>query len=374
MADFNDILGFNPSDLAVFNEPETKNDFNSNIYKALPKDSKSEDYVYRATIKVIYNPHDLRMSVLERQSYAMEDSNGFFQVVSKLTKNDKDCPVFKAWKTCHFSKEPVLQNQALTKDKGGKGLFDKRFERFVTIQVIEDKNHPEYEGRFMFFKCPKAIWETINNKMNPSPESGKAAIPVMDFLFGRAIELEVKPGPDDPAHPERKQREISYQTSELSEDVVSCVNPDGSSMLTDAEQTVLDTYVDAMTKVWKEKNPAKRAEMLAEVRSDNNTIELGKIYNNVLAKIKELCPNLIEELGYKDWTPEVTTRVNSWISVVVNGGDPKTQVIGADGKLAPIGMAAAVATPTATATVDATPVAQSTPVAPAADETSDLPF
>ena len=65
-------------------------------------------------------------------------------------------------------------------------------------QVIEDNNQPDLVGKYMFWKLPKAIWETINAKMAPSPESKKASIPVMDFLFGRAIDLEVTPGPDDP--------------------------------------------------------------------------------------------------------------------------------------------------------------------------------
>lgn len=369
MENLDEILGFDPSQLTVFNEQVSGNSGNSNIYKALPKDSKSEDSVYRATIKVIYNPHNFRESVLERQSYAMEDSNGWFSVVSKLTMNDKDCPIFKAWKTCHFSKDAVLQNQALTLDKGGKGLFDKRFERYVTIQVLEDKNQPALEGRYMFWKMPKAIWDMINNKMAPSKESGKVAIPVMDFLFGRAIELEVKPGPDDKAHPERKNREISYTTSELTDDVYSCRKPDGSSLLDSAEQEILDNYVEAMTKVWKCKDIAKRDELLAEVNADPNTIELRKIYTKVLDEIKGFCPNLIEELGYSDWGEKMTARVNSWIAVVLLGGDPKTQVVGPDGNL----MLASVAAVTGTATQVVDNVPEVTPSNAAMPE-SDLPF
>ena len=34
--------------------------------------------------------------------------------------------------------------------------------------------------------------------------------------------------------------------------------------------------------------------------------------------------NLLDEFGYKDWTPEVTTRVENWIKIVLSGNDPKT--------------------------------------------------
>ena len=130
-----------------------------------------------------------------------------------------------------------MQKQALTKDKGGRGLFDKRYARYALIQVIEDNNQPELVGKYLFWKLPKAIWETINAKMAPSPESKKASIPVMDFLFGRAIDLEVTPGPDDPKQPLRKTREITY-TGEFTEDIVSCVNPDKSPLLNDEEQEI----------------------------------------------------------------------------------------------------------------------------------------
>ena len=29
----------------------------------------------------------------------------------------------------------------------------------------------------------------------------------MDYIFGRILEMDVTPGPDDAAHPERKQRD-----------------------------------------------------------------------------------------------------------------------------------------------------------------------
>ena len=40
--------------------------------------------------------------------------------------------------------------------------------------------------------------------------------------------------------------------------------------------------------------------------------------------MKQWCPNLIEEFSYKDWTPEVTARVQKWIDIVLSGNDPKT--------------------------------------------------
>lgn len=316
----NDILGFDPSQLTVLNEREKKSAGNPLVYKPKPSLSKSEDGIYRSKVKVIYNPFDLKNSVLELQSYALEDAKGFFEVVSSLTNNDPNCPVFNAWKQCRYSKDEKMQTYAKRKEEGG--MFDKRFARYVTIQVLEDENQPELVGQYMFWKLPKAVWDKINNKQNPS-DPKKAKIPVMDFLFGRAIEIEVTPGPDDPKNPERKTREISYGSTEVGEDPESCVAPTGESFLNDAEQEVLDTYIEAMKKVWKQKDPEKRAAEEEKVRKDPNTAELGKIYKRVLEEIKKVCPNITEKMGYKPWTDEMKQRVDNYIATVLAGNGPK---------------------------------------------------
>lgn len=352
---FDDILAFDPSQLAVNTPVEARRSAgNMNVYRPRPADSKSEDGIYRAQIKVIYNPFDLRRSVLEQQSYALQDANGWFTVVSSLTNNDTNCPVFKAWKTCHYSKDEALQNQAKTKENGGKALFDKRYARYATIQVLDDPNNPELNGKYMFWKLPKAVWEAINQKQSPT-NPAKASIPVMDFLFGRAIDIEVKPGPGKPGD-ERYTRETSY-TAELTEDVVPCVNPDMSSLLNSTQQAVLEQYVEDMKSVWKEKEPTKRIELKAAVDSSENTHTLRSFYRDVIEKIKTFCPNLVEELGYKEWSDETKERVQNWINIVLAGNDPTA-------------VAPAAANTVATTT---TPEPVSAPD-PMKDSDDDLPF
>ena len=323
----NDILGFDPQDLSVFSEKDNKPKTQSNphIYHTRPAESNSEDGRYRCTIKVVYNPFNLKESVLEQQSYSIRDANGWLNVVSTLTNGDTSCPIFKAWKKCHYTKKEDnfdLWRQAAPEKEGGRDLFDKRFARYVVIQVLEDNNHPENVNKFMLWKLPKVIYDLINAKQKPSKESKKAPIPVMDFLFGRSIDIEVVPGEGDPGS-EKYNRDTKY-IAELSEDPVCCVNPDGSPLLNDEEQAILDKYITAMKEIWKEKDPAVRAEKKKIVDKDPNTIELGKIYNGkVIPAIKAVCPNLLEELGYKPWTPEQTTRIQAWIDKVLRGEDPR---------------------------------------------------
>ncbi len=321
----NSILGFDPASLAVFAQQEKKtSNFNDDIYRPRPAESKSTDGIYRATIRILYCPYNPVKSIFERQTYGMIDTRGFFQVVSKLTDGDNSCPVFNAWKQCRYSDNPALAAQATTKDKGGNGLFDKRFERYVTVQVMDDQNHPELNGKYMFWKLPKAVYEAITMKMHPSEGSNKTSIPVMDILWGRAVYLEVKPGPDDPSAPERKTRETSYAATEVSDDIMACTNPDGSPLLNADEQAAVDKYVAAMKPVWSSRDPQARAEMLEKVNADPNTEKVGKLYLNVIEKVKEFCPDITEVLGYKEWSQETTERVNNWIAVVLAGKNPAT--------------------------------------------------
>ena len=359
----NDVLGFNPQDLfRNDNEGQTnENKGNGLIYRMRPADSKSEDGIYRATIKVVYNPFDRKNSFLDQQMYAMNDAQGFFSVVSALTLNNeegKNCPIFKAWKKCRYAEEKsTLWLQQAKKEEGGRALFDKRMARYCVVQILADENQPDLVGSFKLWKIPASIYQIIKQKQDPT-DPKKAAIPVMDFLFGRAIDIEVTPGPDDKNAPERKTREITY-AGELSEDIVSCINPDGSPLLTSSEQDILDEYVDAMKKVWKSKDPAERTELLNEVLADPNTAEFRKIYSRVLEEIKTWTPNL-DTLSYHEWTPEVTARVNAWINTVLAGNDPRT--------------ASAAPEVAATVTETAATPSQSSASVVTEEDPDDLPF
>lgn len=320
----NSILNFNPRAL-VNNNDNASTAFSSIIYRCNPKNAISEDGHYRATIKVIFNPFSYSDSLIERQVYSLNDENGWFEVCSSLTVNDTSCPIFKAWKTLRYSKDPEHQRWAASEMKGGTGWFQKRTERWVTIQVIEDANQPDLVGNYMLWKVPSAIWRMIENKQAPSIESGKPSIPVMDFLIGRAIELDVTPGPDDPSDPSRKNREIKYDLSALSEDPVACTYPDGSSLLSAEQEEIVEKYISMMKKVWKEKDIDKRNKLYEQVNADPNTQQFAEFYDcEIVPRIKDLCPNVKEEMSFKPWSDELTARVNHWLSKVTNGIDPQT--------------------------------------------------
>lgn len=315
MTDFiDDVMGFNPADLTVFSEPEQA-DFNQNVYKTNPKDSKSEDGHYRSKVRIIYNPLDIKQSIVRQATYAMNDAEGFFMVKSKLGNGDRECPIFKSWKKLWFSGDA-------TKKEWAKKMYDKSESQWCLVQVIEDLNKPEMTGQIKVMKLPKAIYVKLEALMNPAAESKKTPVPVMDYIFGPALEMDVTPGPDDPQHPERKQREIKYDLCAFEADPTPVINVDGSNFFTDEELELIDTYSAARADLAKAKTDKKRNE--AQAVLTENQAAVRELYVKVIAYLKEHAIDLVKECTYQPWDEATEKRVQNWIDIVATMNDPKT--------------------------------------------------
>ena len=351
MTDFiDDVMGFNPNDLTIFNAPEATST-NNTVYRTNPKDSKAEDGHYRSKLRVIYNPNDIKQSIVKQATYAMNDQDGFFMVKSALANGDRNCPIFKAWKKLWFSGDE-------TKKAWARQMFDKSESQWCLVQILEDDNRPEMVGQIKVMKLPKAIYVKLEALMNPSPESKKTPVPVMDYIFGRVLEMDVTPGPDDPQHPERKNREIKYDLCTFENDPTPVIKVDGTPFFTDEELELIETYNNARVDLAKDKATAKKKAEAQQILTDNQAA-IRELYVRVIAYLKENSLDLVKECAYQPWTPEVTTRVNNWIETVLTLQDPKV------------------------ATVTASPVAEETPTEASADEflgimdeqkDDDLPF
>lgn len=314
MTDFiDDVMGFNPTDLNVFNAPEAK-EFNKNVYKTNPKDSKSEDGHYRSKIRIIYNPLDIKQSIIKQTTYAMNDVDGFFMVKSKLANGDRDCPIFKSWKALHFSQDETKKNWA-------KQMYDKSESQWVLVQVLEDDNRPELKGQIKVMKLPKAIYVKLEALMNPAPETKKTPVPVMDYIFGRVLEMDVTPGPDDPAHPERKQREVKYDLCTFENDPTPIIKVDGTSFFTDEELELIETYNTARADLVKAKTEKKKAEA-QQIITDNQTA-IRSLYEKVIHYLKDNTIDLVNECAYQPWDEKTAARVQNWIECVADMHDPK---------------------------------------------------
>ena len=79
----NEVMGFDTNNLSIFDETP-KAEANPHIYKTNPvKLSKSEDGHYHSRIRIIYNPFNIRESVVKSVKYNMRDADGFFQADCK---------------------------------------------------------------------------------------------------------------------------------------------------------------------------------------------------------------------------------------------------------------------------------------------------
>lgn len=315
MTDFIDsVMGFNPADLSVFKE-DVKADFNQNVYKPNPKDSKSEDGNYRSRIRVIYNPNDLNQSIVKQATYAMNDQDGFFMVKSKLGNGDKECPIFKSWKRLWFSGDENKKDWA-------KKMYEKTESQWVLIQVIEDSNRPELVGQIKVMKLPKAIYTKMTALMNPAPETKKTPVPVMDYIFGRVLEMDVAPGPDDPANPSRKQREISYDLCSFEADPTPVIKVDGTPLFTDDELELIDLYNGARNDLLKAKTDKKKQEAQAILTENRDKVK--ELYGKVVAYLKDNSIDLVKECTYQPWDEATEKRVQNWIDIVATLHDPKS--------------------------------------------------
>lgn len=231
--------------------------------------------------------------------------------------NFKDCPIFKAWKRIWFaSNDPV--EKARNQDRA-RSLFSKNEGDYVLVQILEDQNQPHLVGKFMAMKLPKAIRLKLEAKMNPPKESKKTPYPVMDYIIGLELNMDVTPGPDDPANPGRKQREISYDICEFG-DYAPIIQTDGKPLFDDDQLELIDTYVTALKDSTGAKTETRReaaAKKVEELRA-----QIRPLYQIAFDYVKENAIDIREDQGFREWDEHTATRVNHWIEIVDDGKDP----------------------------------------------------
>ncbi len=325
-----EMMGFDPANMTIFNETTSSN-VDPRIYKSQPRLSKSEDGSYRSKIRILFNPHSIKESVVHFESFYLKDSVGGFIVPSSLSNGDKSCPVFKGFKKVRYAGEEgtVEREEAL---KRAKSIFTKNSSNWVLIQIIEDDNQPELVGQFKFWKIPVGIFDKLNAKMKPVDQKKMPDI-VMDYLLGKVLELEVTPGPNDPENPSRKFTETKYNLSEFDTEVTPIMNVDGTQFFSEDEISLIESYADAKKKIAKKTEKEKDVAVMIAKRSEEisklNASEIGSsirtLYNKALEFMIATAPNVCD-MGYKPWDEELTKRVTDFLIQVDAGNDPGVKV------------------------------------------------
>lgn len=386
-----DVMGFDPSSVAQsFEATAEKKSVNLNIYRTNPVNSKSEDGHYHAKIRILLNPYNIKRSIVHQARYAMRDANGFFTAISMLSDGNKECPIFKGWKKLWFAKmaDPADPSKGIpdtTKQSWARAKFDKSESDWVLVQIIEDENQPELTGQFKVMKIAKDIKNRMLAKMNPTDPS-KIKQPLMDYLFGTLLDLDVQPGPDDPDKPERKQREISYSLCDFDTDPHPIIKTDGTPLFDDDELSIIEEYNKANTDLFKATIELNKATTeAAKTRAQAKIDKAAATKEEVVAQVKELYAKAIEyikanaidpvvECGYKPWTAELTDRVNNWLDKVLRLEDPASDFsVSESAPIIPAESGFASTTAPAEKTVNTAPVSPIM-VASSTDIDDDLPF
>lgn len=321
MSTLDEMMGFDPADLSIFNEqPTSTND--PRIYKTSLALTKSEDGSYRSKIRILFNPHSLKESVVHLETYYIRDADGGLTVPSSLSVGDKNCPIFKGFKKVRYAGEEGSAEREAGLARAKK-LFQKNSSNWVLIQVVEDENQPEVVGQFKFWKLPVTVFNKLNAKMKPV-DPKKMADPLMDYLFGKVLEVEVTPGPEDPKDPTRKNREMKYDLSEFDSEVTPIMNTDSTPLFTDEEMATIEAYVAEKKKISK-KAADKRPEEIKKLNAGELGAAVRVLYAKAIEFMNATAPD-VRDMGYKPWDEATVTRVEAWLNSVIAGNDPGQKV------------------------------------------------
>jgi hypothetical protein len=174
---FNDIFSpMSADDVLITKEKSTKVDF----YKPTPPPNG----VYSAAIRFIRNPQDKSKSVIEKwRAYMENPANGQKRYVDCPSSIGQESIIQKTWAKLFYSK-----NQA---DKNLASAFSRRQQFYSIIQIIDDPQHPEMNGKLMPFQYGIKIYNKIQKALKPEGKYEQKK-EVFDLFDGYIFNLKVK--------------------------------------------------------------------------------------------------------------------------------------------------------------------------------------
>ena len=175
--DLNDLSIFNVSidDLTKDEKPQG----NANLYS--PSYDKAKDGVYKSKIRFLPNINNPRESMMRKYVYYLQDLNtesGFY-VDSPSTINEK-CIIQDT-----FFK---LRNSNSAADKELSEKLKRKEFWYSAIQIIQDKQFPELEGKVMIFRYGFKIKQKIDEQLRPVVEDDEPNNP-FDLFDGKVFNL-----------------------------------------------------------------------------------------------------------------------------------------------------------------------------------------
>ena len=150
------------------------------FYKPYPEDGK--DGVYKALIRFLPNPADPKKSKIHKYYVYLKDpqSGDGFSVDCPSTVGKKSILKDIFWK---------LKNSHSAADQETAKSFSRKEDYYSLVQIVQDKNRPELEGKIMIWKFGKKINDMIEAQLKP--EYGEPCNPY-DLFEGRLFGVSVR--------------------------------------------------------------------------------------------------------------------------------------------------------------------------------------
>jgi hypothetical protein len=171
---------FNLSADSLVTKVNAKSEKDLEFYKPYPENGK--DGVYKSLIRFVPNPVDPSKSKIHKYYVYLNDpvSGESFSVDCPSTVGKKSILKDIFWK---------LKNSHSAADQEMAKSFSRKEDFYSLIQIVQDKNAPELEGKIMIFKFGKKLNDMIEAQLKP--EYGDPSNP-FDLFNGREFAIQVR--------------------------------------------------------------------------------------------------------------------------------------------------------------------------------------
>lgn len=159
--------------------PKQKRD--ENIYSISLKKDNLTNGTYKARVRFLPNPENMKQSVIAKMNYWLTDANnenGFY--VDCPTSVGEKSPIADLFFKFNKSTNPVELEYAK--------MLKVNRQYFSLVQILQDSQHPELEGRVMVFRYGTKINEKLNEESNDREDGSNP----FDLMNGREFKIEVK--------------------------------------------------------------------------------------------------------------------------------------------------------------------------------------
>jgi hypothetical protein len=168
-----DIFNLGVEDVETHQPEKTST---NEVYKPTADDGK--DGTYKALIRFVPNPENLRKSLIQKYVHWLTNSSGDGKLVDSPQTIGEHCPIADVfWK---------LRKSDSAVDRKASEKLKRRQQYYSLVKIVKDPQNPELEGTYKVFKFGYKIKEKIDAELKP--EFGEPT-QVFDLFEGKNFEL-----------------------------------------------------------------------------------------------------------------------------------------------------------------------------------------